>query len=192
MLGFAETKVSIANGSELSLESTQPLSGKSFMATTDKKSSIAQMEKIESRFGPVTIDKAKAILFPVGILGMPDKHNFVLTEFPNPKLNQFKMLQSLDDQGLAFITLPIDVDNGIVERTDIETACHDMEIPMADLGLVLIVSVHRGTTGAQLSVNARAPIFIDTARKAAAQYVFTSNKYKVQHFITGEAGQSPA
>lgn len=145
-----------------------------------------QIEKIESRFGAVTVDKAKAILFPVGILGMPDMHHFALTDFPNPKLQQFKLLQSLDDHELSFITLPLEVDNAIIAREDIEAAAVDMEIPLGQLGIVLIVSVHRGMTNVQLSVNARAPIFFDTARLAAAQYVFTTSKYQVQHFITGD------
>ena len=147
------------------------------------------MEKVNTRFGEIKVDVAKAILFPVGVLGMPDKHHFVLTDFPNPKLGQFKLLQSLDDETLSFITLPVELDNNIIATEDMIAAAKDMEIPTKDLGAVLIVSVHRGLTSVQLSVNARAPIFFDAERRAAAQYVFTSNKYKIQHFITGEPEQ---
>lgn len=160
--------------------------------TSPKSATGSQLEKISSRFGEITVDASKAILFPVGLLGMPDKHHFVLTDFPNPKLKQFKLLQSLDDHELSFITLPVELENGIIDRADIETACRDMEIAPGDMAMVLIVSVHRGMTSVQLSVNARAPIFVDTERQAAAQYVFTSNKYKVQHFITGQGNDTAA
>lgn len=147
-------------------------------------------ETIESRFGKIAIDKAKAILFPVGLLGMPEKNNFGLTGFPNPKLQQFKLLQSLDDHALSFITLPLELENSIIDREDIVAAAADMEIPLTQLGIVLIVSVHRNASDVRLSVNARAPIFFDTARHIAAQYVFTSNKYAVQHYITGDKAAS--
>ena len=188
------TKVIIANPSAVGLDSSNAeTKSKHSMTTpegTPSKPSGPLPEKIQSRFGMITVDKAKAVLFPVGILGMPDKHNFVLTDFPNPKLGQFKLLQSLDDEELSFITLPLELENNILDRSDVDSASRDMEIAPADLAVVLIVSVHRGMTNVQLSVNARAPIFVDTSRQAAAQYVFTSNKYKVQHFITGEKDAS--
>jgi flagellar assembly factor FliW len=183
------SKVMIANPSSVGLNTGNAKETSEGM-TTSQNPTGPQLEKIESRFGPITVDKAKAILFPVGILGMPDKHHFVLTEFPNAKLQQFKLLQSLDDPELSFITLPLELDNGIIERADVDNACRDMEIAAPDLAMVLIVSVHRGLTNVQLSVNARAPIFVDTSRQAAAQYVFTSSKYRVQHFITGEKGEA--
>lgn len=187
-------KVMIAKAGAVGLDSTETATTGTERMTTPEgtKATGPQPEKIESRFGAITVDKAKAILFPVGILGMPDKHNFVLTDFPNPKLQQFKLLQSLDDHELSFITLPVELDNSILDRADVDTARRDMEIEPADMAVVLIVSVHRGMTNVQLSVNARAPIFIDTRRQAAAQYVFTSSKYKVQHFITGEKDASEA
>lgn len=193
MTTAAEMKVKVANEVPMGLHSNHREEAETHMSHVSDTAKLAgaQIETVESRFGPVTIDRSKAIFFPVGILGMPEMHHFVLTEFPNEKLRQFKLLQSLDDLSLSFITLPLDLDNGIISRQDVDTAARDMEIPVEQLGMVLIVSVHRGLTSVQLSVNARAPIFFDTARLAAAQYVFTSNKYQVQHFITGEqhAGQ---
>lgn len=189
MYQLSEQKVTVANPVGLGLHSTyiDNVSVRmSHSEYTHKTAAKPEIVSIESRFGAVKVDKAKAILFPIGLLGMPDKHNFVLTDFPNPKLQQFKLLQSLDETELSFITLPLEIDNGIIEKDDILAAAQDMEIPLDQLGMVLIVSVHRGVADVQLSVNARAPIFIDTSRQIAAQYVFTSNKYAVQHYITGE------
>lgn len=187
MFNVADSKQTVANGPFLGLKSAELFAAEMDMASNEGKAERAsEIITIESRFGSIKVDKAKAILFPVGILGMPDKHHFVLTDFPNPKLAQFKLLQSLDDAELSFITLPVEINNNIIAREDILAASQDMEIPEKDLGVVLIVSVHRGLTSVRLSVNARAPIFLDSNRRAAAQYVFTTNKYKVQHFITGE------
>ena len=48
-----------------------------------------------------------------------------------------------------------------------------------------MVSVHRSPEKVTLSVNARAPIFIDTVRRSAVQYVFPGEQYQVRHAISG-------
>jgi flagellar assembly factor FliW len=141
-------------------------------------------EVIETRFGKITLRKDKAIAFPRGLSGMPDKFSFFITEFPSDKLRRFKMLQSLDDYGLSFITLPLDLQNGIIAAEDLSQACKELNIKVESLAILLIVSVHRSPQKVSLSVNARAPILIDSSMRLAAQHVFQSEKYKVQHYIT--------
>lgn len=141
-------------------------------------------EVIDTRFGKVEIYRQNPIVFPNGLLGMPDKFEFCLTNFPSDKLKRFKLLQSLDDLDLSFITLPVELANPIVEKADIENACRDLELPIGELTLLFIVTVHRQPNGVQLSVNARAPIFVHSMRRIATQYVFHNNKYQIQHVIS--------
>jgi flagellar assembly factor FliW len=144
-------------------------------------SQTVEVESVETRFGRVEISRAQAILFPTGLLGMPDHMHFALTSFPSPKMARFKLLQSLEDPSLSFITLPIELHNIILDRADIEQAAGDLEIPVDSLACLLIVTVSRDTGGAQLSVNARAPLFIHAARRVAGQYVFSHTKYDIRH-----------
>lgn len=144
----------------------------------------AEVETLETRFGKVKISRENPIVFPNGLLGIPDKFEYCLTEFPSDKLERFRLLQSLDDGDLSFITLPVDVDNPIISKEDILVGCKDLDISEAELTLLLIVTVHRQTDGVRLSVNARAPIFVSTPRRVANQYVFHNNKYDIQHVVT--------
>lgn len=141
------------------------------------------IETIKTRFGDISVDAGKAVMFPLGLLGMPDRFHFVLTNFPNPKMQQFMLLQSLDDNNLSFITLPLDMHNAIIAADDLHLACRDMQIDAANAAALLIVSVHRGLDGVKLSVNARAPLLIDAGQKIGAQYVFQQDHYKVQHML---------
>jgi len=141
------------------------------------------METIKTRFGEISVDTSKTIMFPLGLLGMPDRFHFVLTTFPNPKMQQFMLLQSMDDKNLSFITLPVDIHNGIVSAPDLRLACRDMQIEEANAAALLIVSVHRNFENVRLSVNARAPLIIDAVQKIGAQYVFQNDHYKVQHML---------
>lgn len=140
-------------------------------------------EAIQSRFGEISVDISKAITFPRGLLGMPDKANFVLTNFNSPKMEQFKLLQSLDELQLSFITLPLDPNNNIIGINDIRDTAKDLGIAHEDLVVLLIVSVHRSPDSVKLSVNARAPLFLDVKHKVGVQYVFSNDAYKVQHYL---------
>lgn len=141
-------------------------------------------EVVDTRFGPVTISRHAPINFPRGPLGMPDKTSFCLAEFPSEKMRRFKLLQSLDDLKLSFITLPLEINNPIINSDDIAASAKELGIELKNLGLLAIVSVHRSPNAVKLSVNARAPLFIDTAAKTAVQHVFVADKYLVQHYIT--------
>lgn len=143
-----------------------------------------QPDVIDTRFGRVALRRDNPIVFPRGILGMPDKFHFFLTEFPSEKLRRFKLFQNLDDYSLSFITLPVDLHNGIIASEDLVGACVELGIQKENLAVLLIVSVHRSVKGVSITVNARAPLLIDSSSRIAAQYVFQSDKYKVQHPIT--------
>lgn len=142
-----------------------------------------QMETIKTRFGDITVDTSKVVLFARGLLGMPEKHHFVVTNFPNPKMAQFMLLQSLDDTNLSFITLPVDLKNNIIAQSDLANACRDLQFSESGVAILLIVNVHRSLDQVRLSVNARAPLIIDADRKIGTQYVFSQDSYNVQHML---------
>ncbi|MES2984043.1 MAG: flagellar assembly protein FliW [Pseudomonadota bacterium] len=149
--------------------------GQSILASTPP-----EKEEIDSRFGRVTIYPRNPISFPTGMLGMPDKVHFCLTHLPSERMARFKLLQSLDDTSLSFLTLPVDISNPIIERADLEQAAHDLEMPLNDLAMLLVVTVHRESGVAKLSVNARAPVLMNITRRVAAQYVFPHSKYLIR------------
>jgi len=153
-------------------------------AMAGENASAPEREEVETRFGKVSISRANPIAFPSGLLGMPDKVQYALTAFPSEKFARFKLLQSLDDASLSFITLPVEVDNGIVAREDLMQAASDLSIPEEHLAVLLIVSVHREMNGVRLSVNARAPVLMHALKRTAHQYVFASSKYNIRHLIS--------
>jgi len=144
----------------------------------------AKSDVIETRFGKITVNRENPIAFQKGLLGMPEKTSFALMDFPVEKFAQFKLLQSLEDDNLSFIALPIDIDNKIIDRKDIEEGCKDLGFAEKDLALLLVVSVHRDIDQVRLSANARAPIFMDANARKAEQYVLRNNKYVVRHMIS--------
>ena len=143
-----------------------------------------ESDVMNTRFGQVTVYRKNPIVFPNGLLGIPDKFSYCLTRFPSEKLARFKLLQSLEDADLSFITLPIEMDNAVVAREDIITACKEIEMNVDDLTMLLIVTVHRTPSAVRLSVNARAPLLLDASNRTAVQFVFPNPKYDVRHMIS--------
>lgn len=143
----------------------------------------AVFETIQSRFGEVTVDVNKAVVFSQGLLGMPGKTRFSIASFPNEKMQQFTLLQSLDEKALSFITLPITMENPFVAIKDIQEVSRSLKIDDDSLALLLIVSVHRQPGQVRLSVNARAPLFIDVVQKTGVQHVFQNESYQVQQML---------
>lgn len=141
---------------------------------------LPESQEMDTRFGHITIRPRQAIHFPAGLLGMPDKLRFCLATAPSERMARFSILQSLDDPSLAFMTLPLDVENPIIEPEDIAQASHDLGLPLEDALLLLLVSVHREAHGTTISVNARAPILVRVSLRLAVQYVFPHAKYLIR------------
>lgn len=137
---------------------------------------------IESRYGTVTVSLENAIYFPHGLLGLPDFKDFCLTEMPNPKLGQFKLLQSLNDSELSFVVLPFDPkDSDLIEDKDVQECLKVTGVREEHMVMLLIVAVQRTPAEVKITANLRAPVVIDAEGKAAIQYVFSNTKYNVAH-----------
>ena len=139
---------------------------------------------MKTRFGEIAADGAKAIEFPNGILGMPNQKNFVISAMPDKKMDKFQVLQSLNDTDVSFAVVPLATLGELIDAEHLEEIRSVLEMNKADFLTMLIVSIQKTPTGAKLSVNLRAPLFIDTANKSGYQLVLASSKYPVQHFLS--------
>ena len=139
---------------------------------------------IATRFGEIEFDKAQAIFMPRGLPGFPGARSFALTQLPHPGMQQFSLLQCLEDADLSFMILPLDVDSGIIDREDLEQAREALGIAAADMAVVLIVTIREQHGKPQISVNLRAPIFLDAQNRTGAQHVLGNSKYSVRHDLS--------
>jgi flagellar assembly factor FliW len=138
---------------------------------------------VESRFGTLSISDNAKLTMPQGLLGFGDYRDFALAELPDGKYPQFRVLQCLSDQNLAFLVAPLSAGNTAIDSGDIEDACRGLGMAFEDLALMLIVTVRRDDAGTHVSVNLRAPVFVDTRNHVARQYVMPNSKYPVRHSL---------
>ena len=138
---------------------------------------------IDSRFGTLTIEADNIIKLPNGLLGFGDHHDFGLAPLPNGQHPQFQVLQSLDEPELAFLVAPLNLASDSIEELDLAEACSNLGINRQSLAVLLIVTVRRTEESAEISVNLRAPVFVDVTRNVARQYVLPNNKYSIRHTL---------
>ena len=136
---------------------------------------------VDSRFGTIVVASEARLTFPQGLLGFSDHHMFGVASLPSGKHPQFRVLQSLETAELAFLVAPLNLESGAISVEDIDDACKTLGIPRNDLLVLLIVTVRREGTSAQVSVNLRAPVFVDARRGIARQYVMPNTTYAIRH-----------
>jgi flagellar assembly factor FliW len=138
---------------------------------------------IESRFGQLELDPARAISFPQGLPGFPRATRFALAALPEAGPRGFHLLQSLDDAALGFLVLPLDPSDNLIDRQDLADAAEQMGFPPSQIAAFLIVNLHNGPEGTKVSVNLRAPVLVDVSRRIARQFVLASTSYRIRHFL---------
>ena len=116
---------------------------------------------------------------------MPGQTSFALAEMPAEKLKNFQVLQSLIDEETSFAVLPYELSSEKLDDSDIDEVCQVLEFNKDDLQIILIASVQRKADKNILTVNMRAPLFIDVEKKQGFQIVLTNGKYLVQQPLVG-------
>lgn len=139
---------------------------------------------VETRFGVMDFDLDNALVTPNGIPGFADKRRFGLGRLPGTQGEQFLLLQSLEDAQLSFIVLPASLEDGPLAREDIADGIATLGIAPENVAVLLIVAAREEAGERLISVNLRAPVFVDTSTRQAFQYVLANNRYPVRHLIS--------
>jgi flagellar assembly factor FliW len=132
-----------------------------------------------TRFGALALDPDRIILFPRGLLGFADHHHYMLAEIPGND-TVFKLLQSIDDVDLSFVVLPLDRSEGPIAGADLVAARAALAIEDAALAVLGIVTLRADVARVDFTVNLRAPLLVDTARRVGYQHVLANDAYSLR------------
>ena len=123
----------------------------------------------------------RCVRFPQGLPGFPDATQFSLQPFGGD--TGLLLLVSMDDPGLRFLVMPHVEGRLPLAAGDIASACTTLGIAPDDVAILLVVSVQLapGSAASRLTVNLRAPIFVDTLHQVAVQHVLASPAYPIRY-----------
>ena len=138
---------------------------------------------INSRFGEISVNLENTINFPFGLLGFEGFKQYVLAEFPSNNLPGFKILQSVEDDELSFVVLPLSQKTELIEQHNIDDCAEIFNITRENMAIFVIASATKTQEKTKVHVNLRAPIILDTSDKMAIQHVFPSRKYPLKYYL---------
>jgi flagellar assembly factor FliW len=130
-----------------------------------------------TRFGTVTLGEEKIFNMPLGMLGFPDKKNFVILQ--NKENSPFFWYQSVDDPALAFV-----ITSPFLFMPDYEVDIEDVLIEMSWNGnsknnvleLYVVVNIPKGSPE-KMTANLIGPILINNMTRQAVQVVMSNSPY---------------
>ena len=144
---------------------------------------------LETRFGLLSFKGEQAIEFPQGLFGFSNCRSFGLANLPSDPDNQFKILQSLEDQTLSFIVLPqARAKDGLIKIEHLDEALNTLGmIDYEEAAILLIVTIRpQPGGGIRMTCNTQAPVLVDSLNRKAWQVVLSDSRYNVQHSLAGD------
>lgn len=136
---------------------------------------------IKNRFGEIKINPMNKILFPHGLLGLHNCHYFAVAEHNMEHLKSFKLLQSTEHDEIALLVLPLSSENKLIALHEVQEVCAAMGYDIEALVIMLIASTRFDNEGKkEITINVRAPIFIDSQKFYGTQFVLRNDAYTVQ------------
>ena len=135
---------------------------------------------VETRFGVYEFGPENTVYMPSGMPGFGDFHRFGLGNLPDPGLEQFKILQSLDDSQLSFILTGMPDECTAIAARDLEEACKAAGTDRETAAILLVLTVRQAGESVEMTINLRAPIVLDPATRRARQCVLSNADYSVR------------
>lgn len=142
------------------------------------------LEKIETTFGEIGVDRAKKITFKNGIPGLAKSNEFALAFMPRDTAGSYLILQSLEDSRLSLITIPMDPKLNLIKVSDMKAVAKSVGGDIDDCLFLLLVSIRMIEDQEPLvTVNLRAPIVININTKTAEQHILNNASYDLRYPI---------
>ncbi len=130
-------------------------------------------------FGEITIEDAKIIRFPAGIIGFPDLTDFALIHDEEKGVGGIHWLQSMQEPAFAMPVMdPLTVKEDYNPEVDDEILKPLGELNPDETLVLVTVTVPSDLT--KMTVNLRGPIIVNALTRRAAQVIIEDNSYQVR------------
>jgi flagellar assembly factor FliW len=144
------------------------------------------LTELDTRFGKLTFNPSEQLNFSEGIIGFPHLKNYALMDFPtNLNLPHLKLLHSLEDKNISFITLLLfknsqNLYSNLINQEDILQACETLNMKIEDACALLILNIKKDLQEqASVFANLKAPVFVDLQKFIGSQHIFTNSSYEI-------------
>jgi flagellar assembly factor FliW len=134
------------------------------------------MKTIDTRFGQVEYDPENLLNFPIGMVGLPHLHNFIV--MPNKKDGPLFWIQSVDDPDIAFVLT--DPHNFFLDYGVIADASERQILEINDEDDCFVLAVVTVPPDQKITLNLSAPILFAPKTNKAVQVILENPEYKTK------------
>jgi len=145
--------------------------------------STADKVRVQTRYGSIEFERTRIVTLAQGVLGFPGKLEYALTDLPEKRFGQFNLLQSVTDPEVSFPVLSLEFLPGLIEEADVGTALQTLGIASENAVVFIIATARKDDARVTISVNLRAPIFLDTTSRTSRQFVLPISTYPIRHVL---------
>lgn len=134
------------------------------------------MKTIKTRFGEVEYDPDNLLHFPVGMVGLPHLHNFIV--MPNKKNGPLFWIQSTDDPEIAFVLT--DPSNFFLDYIVVPDESERQLLDISDEDDCFALAVVTVPPDQNITVNLSAPVLFAPKTNRAIQVILEDTEYKTK------------
>lgn len=131
------------------------------------------MKTIATRFGQIEYDPENLLHFPVGMVGLPHLHDFIV--MPNKKNGPLFWIQSVDDSDIAFVLT--DPSNFFLDYGVVPDEAERQTLQITEEDACFILTVVTVPPDQHITLNLSAPILFAPKTNRAIQVVLDDPRY---------------
>ncbi len=131
------------------------------------------MKKINTRFGEVEYDPENLLHFPIGLIGLPNLHDFIV--MPNKKQGPLFWIQSVDEPDIAFVLT--DPTNFFLDYQLMPEDAEREILLLDEKDECFILSVVTVPADQKITLNLAAPILFAPKTNRAIQVIVENSNY---------------
>ena len=143
---------------------------------------------INTILGERRFDPQAYLYLPDGLIGFHDCYDFVIIDNPPLKVELSQplyLMQSLNMLNACFLILPYTTELGWLKPTDLAVAHRDLQLEPSTTQIFCIAHAHSTDQETlTVTINLKAPLFMDTNQRRAWQYVFDNPDYPCQYAMS--------
>ncbi len=132
------------------------------------------MKKTQTRFGEVEYDPDNLLHFPVGMIGFPNLHHFIV--MPNKKQGPLFWIQSVDDSDIAFVLT--DPTNFFLDYKVLPDTSERSTLQIEEDDECYSLTVVTVPPDQKITINLSAPILFSPKTNRAIQIILEKTDYK--------------
>jgi flagellar assembly factor FliW len=136
-----------------------------------------------TRFGEVSLRSDRILAFPHGLFGFRECTQFGLAKLPNVEGSPLMLMQCVNQPAIAFLVADPEALGVGYSAADRQEALEETKLSTVSTQMLTILTLYDAGENYYLTANLKAPVLIDSNRKAGVQFILSNKSYSTQHKV---------